>query len=191
MEQQIKKDIFISYKNDGSGNQFANRLCQDLEKIGYSVYFNPNEERTHSFPERLKTAVSNCKDFILILSAGCLEQLKNHESIDWVREELLTAKQAGKHIIPITMDGVELPKNADDMPNDLRFLPHIDAIKFPEQYAVSPLEVLQGVLKARKNSFDYYKDTFNSNPDYCIHQDYQALLEKAQNGDESAMYELE
>ena len=66
MEKHIKKDIFISYKNDGSGNQFAARLCQDLEKMGYSVYFNSHEERTHSFPERLKTTVKDCRDFILI-----------------------------------------------------------------------------------------------------------------------------
>lgn len=33
----INKDIFISYKNDGSGNQFASRLSRDLEEFGYSV----------------------------------------------------------------------------------------------------------------------------------------------------------
>ena len=62
MENKQKKDIFISYKNDGSGNQFANRLCRDLEESGYSVYFNSNEERAHSFPERIKNAVVECKD---------------------------------------------------------------------------------------------------------------------------------
>jgi len=31
-----QKDIFISYKNDGSGNQFASRLFRDLEEMGYS-----------------------------------------------------------------------------------------------------------------------------------------------------------
>ena len=101
------KDIFISYKNDGSGNHFANRLCQDLESIGYSVYFNPNEERAVSFPERLKTAVSNCKDFILVLSAGCLEQLKENKKTDWVREEILTAREQKKHIIPILLENVK------------------------------------------------------------------------------------
>lgn len=51
MDHLVKKDIFISYRNDGSGNQFANRLCSDLENLGYSVYFNSNEERSLSFPE--------------------------------------------------------------------------------------------------------------------------------------------
>lgn len=190
MDIQLKKDIFISYKNDGSGNQFATRLCQDLEKMGYSVYFNSNEERAHSFPERLKNAVSSCKDFILILSRGCLEQLKRHDAVDWVREEILTAKSCEKHIVPILMEGVELPRNADEMPEDLRFLPLIDAIRFPEQYVESPFFVLLKVLKSGSDGRDVYKDTFNSNPDYRVEADFQEKLTKAKDGDIRAMYEV-
>ena len=189
MEKHIKKDIFISYKNDGSGNQFAARLCQDLEKMGYSVYFNSNEERAHSFPERLKTAVAECRDFILILSAGCLAQLKQHDTVDWVREELLTARKHGKHIVPILMEGVDLPKYAEEMPEDLRFLPHIDAIRFPEQYADSPLLVLMGALRAGNDGKDYYKDIFNGNLRFNVAADYAGCLEKAKAGDIRAMYE--
>ena len=47
---ELKKDIFISYRNDDSGNQFASRLCRDLDELGYSVYFNPNETRGNNFP---------------------------------------------------------------------------------------------------------------------------------------------
>lgn len=189
MEKQVKKDIFISYKNDGSGNHFAARLCQDLEKMGYSVYFNSNEERGVNFPERLKTAVAGCRDFILVLSKGCLEQLKRHEEIDWVREEILTARKHEKHIVPILMEGVDLPKNAADMPEDLRFLPAIDAIRFPEQYVESPFLVLMGVLKAGHDGKDYYKDIFNGNPRFNVAQDRAAVLEKAEAGDIRAMYE--
>lgn len=190
MDSQVKKDIFISYKNDGSGNQFSNRLCQDLEKMGYSVYFNSNEERSHSFPERLTAAIRQCKDFVLVLSQGCLEQLKRHDQVDWVREELLTARKYGKHIIPILMDGVELPKNANDMPEDLRFLPYIDAIHFPEKYVESPFFVLLGVLDATNDGQDIYKDTFSSNPRYSITQDLAEKLKAADAGDVSAMYDV-
>ena len=190
MEQSVRRDIFISYKNDGSGNQFANRLCKDLEDAGYSVYFNSNEERTQNFPDRLKNAIQGCNDFILILSKGCMEQLISHNSIDWVREEVLTAYHEGKHIIPILMDDVELPRNAADMPEDLQFLPHIDALKFPEQYLTSPFSVLLGVLRSRKNSTSKYRDTFNSNPLYDVKCDFVNLLQLANNGDIEAMYEV-
>ena len=73
--EQINKDIFISYKNDVAGSNFAARLCSDLEKMGYSVYFNPNEQHAGSFPERLQEAVSNCKDFLLVLTQSCLDQI--------------------------------------------------------------------------------------------------------------------
>lgn len=189
MQVGVKKDIFISYKNDGSGNQFATRLWQDLESSGYSVFFNSKEERARSFPERLKTAIHDCKDFVLVLSAGCLEQLKRNESVDWVREEILTAKNCGKHIVPILMEGVELPKDANEMPEELRFLPYIDALRFPEQYMTSPFSELQKVVIARQDGKDLYKDAFNSNPLYRVTEDFNETLRRAKEGDVEAMYE--
>ncbi len=50
------KDIFLSYRNDGSGQNFAARLEKDLSDVGYSVYFNPNEMGASDFPERLRRA---------------------------------------------------------------------------------------------------------------------------------------
>lgn len=53
----MTKDIFISYKNDGEGNNFSARLKQDLEKEGYAVYFNSHEQIPGAFPERLENAI--------------------------------------------------------------------------------------------------------------------------------------
>ena len=184
------KDIFISYKNDGIGNQFAYRLVADLEKIGYSVYFNPHEQRSGNFPERLRLAVNNCQDFILILSPGCLEQLKRNEEIDWVREEILTAREAGKPIIPLLIEGTKLPKHAEEMPETLRFLPFVDAIVFPEDYVSSPFSKLQKEFRSRPNTNQPYKGAFNSNPDFDVDEDFKAVLAAAENGDADAMYEL-
>ncbi len=97
------KDIFISYKNDGEGNNFAARLYSDLNNLGYDVYYNPNEQHAGSFPDRLREAVESCKDFLLVVTQACLEQLIRHDKIDWVREELLTAYRSGKNIIPLLM----------------------------------------------------------------------------------------
>ena len=186
----MAKDIFISYKNDGSGNKFAARLSQDLENFGYSVYFNSREEHATNFPERLRTAVEGCKDFILVLSKGCLEQLKRNDSVDWIREEVLTAKRTGKHIIPILIENAALPKDADEMPEELRFLPHIDALSFPEQYLSSPFSELQHIVYSKQVGKSKFRDEFNSNPEYDISADYQSLFEKANAGDIQAMYEF-
>lgn len=187
---QIKKDIFISCRYDGSGNQFASRLCQDLESLGYSVYYDANESYAHSFPEHIREAIISCKDFILILSAGCLERLIRNDPVDWVRDEIMTAREHDKPIIPILMDNVSFPSDAEIMPEILQFLPHIPAIRFPEHYIQSPFSLLVNKLNAGQDGGDVYKDVFNSNPSYDVHADYEQTLAAAQNGDVEAMYTL-
>ena len=103
MFTQNKKDIFISYRNDDSGNHFASRLCRDLDEMWYSVYFNPNEDRGHSFPDRLKTAVSQCKDFVLIVSKGCLAGLKNSSPLIFLLSTLFSQKSAFLHPLVILL----------------------------------------------------------------------------------------
>lgn len=188
--QKIKKDIFISCRYDGSGNQFANRLSQDLEAMGYSVYYDANESYAHSFPEHIREAVISCKDFILILSVGCLERLIRNDPIDWVRDEILTAKEYDKPIIPILMDNVSFPADSEIMPENLQFLPHIPAIRFPEKYIQSPFSILVGRLNAGQDGAETYKNVFNSNPHYRVHEDYAKILQAAQDGDVKAMYEM-
>lgn len=173
-----KKDVFISYKNDVAGNSFAARLCKDLESMGYDVYFNPNEQHAGSFPDRLRDAVENCTDFLLILTQSCLEQLKRFDKIDWVREELLCAKDREKNIIPLLMPGVFMPKDKDEMPEPLRFLPDIDAISISEPYDKSPLESLFGWIEARPSRKDVHRDTYNSNFNRRIDEDFRVAAEK-------------
>ena len=92
----MNKDVFISYRNDGEGNNFAARLFEALDAKDYSVYFNSNEQHSGSFPDRLKNAIENCKDFILIVSAGCLEGLRQARESDWVRSEVPYAQENQK-----------------------------------------------------------------------------------------------
>lgn len=186
----MSKDIFISYRNDGCSNQFAHRLANDLTGLNYSVYFNPNEQHSDCFPERLKNAVKDCKDFILVLSPGCIERLQRDDDIDWVRKEILTAKENGKHIIPVLVDGAVMPSRPEDMPENLSFLPYVDAVRLPDEYKDSPFTALLGGLKAKQDGRDLYKDAFNSNPDYSVDQVFCQLSERAKAGDIEAMYEL-
>ncbi len=186
----MAKDIFISYRNDGCSNQFAHRLASDLEDLGYSVYFNPNEQQSDSFPDRLKNAVKSCKDFILVLSPASMERLQRNDEIDWVREEILAAKESGKHIIPVLVEGAVMPSRQEDMPEKLRFLPYVDAIKLPDEYKRSPFTSLLGGLLSKQDGLDSYKDAFNSNPDYRVDQVFEQLLNDANAGSLEAMYEL-
>lgn len=189
MKGREKKDIFISYRNDGEGNNFAVRLKEDLEREGYTVYFNSHEQNAGVFPERLKNAVLNCKDFILILSGGCLKQLLSNNKIDWVREELLCAKTAGKNIIPVIIGNIEMPGDKTDLPEQIQFLADLEAVYLPEQYIQSPFHKLLAMFKAVPVEGEYQYSA-NSNPNYDVHADFCATLEKAKSGDTKAMYEV-
>lgn len=184
------KDIFISYKNDGEGNNFAARLCENLEKLGYDVYYNPNEQHAGSFPERLRKSVGNCRDFLLIVTQSCLDQLIKNEKVDWVREELLTAHENNKNIIPLLMPGVTMPKDKAIMPAELQFLPDADAISMTKTYDRSPLSFLLDWMESQPANHGDYKHVYQSNDEYDVNDDFRKTLELAQNGDPKAMYEI-
>lgn len=191
-DQADIKDIFISYKNDGIGNIFASKICADLESRGFSVYYNKEKQRSGSFPKRIRFFAANCKDFLLLVSAGCLEQLLRHEKVDWIREELLTAKDCGRKIIPLLMPGVSMPKDKDIFSEDLRFLPDCDSIALPDPtdtYDRSPLEFLISWMDSKPER-EPHKRTSNSNPAYDVHADFLATLQRAKEGDIEAMYEV-
>ena len=183
------KDIFISYKNDGEGNHFAARLCEDLKHEGYSVYFNPDEGKTGNFPERLRKAIYACKDFVCIVTRGYMDDLKeNTDDVCWIRDELLCAKKYARHIVPILVNGASMPKNKLDMPENLRFFPDIDAFTFPEQYLISPFTMLTDALISVNNGTDDYRDVQCSNILIDPEQYISQIEEQAKSGDVEAMY---
>ena len=184
-----KKDIFISYR-EADGTDFAVRLSEDLKRFGYSVYFNPEEKRSGSFPDQIREAIRECKDFLLILSRACLDRLMQDGEVDWVRTELLTAWEYHKNIIPILVDDVKMPPVSGDIPESIGFLPTLKALSFSRQYMNSPFNELEKAVVSSPDGIFLYRDAFNSNPDYDIAQDYGALLRKAEEGDVGAMYEL-
>lgn len=186
----MERDVFISYKKDNAGNNFANRLKANLESMGYSVYFNADENGGDVFPEEIRLAIEGCKDFVLIVSQQCLEQLKTNGKIDWVREEILIAKKSDKHIVPILMEGVRMPKDKEDMPECLRFLPDINGLEMPEVYDVSPLDKLVSSFKSKPEKDDVFRDTSNSNPLFKLNSSIAELEEQSDNGSREAMYEL-
>ena len=184
-----KKDIFISYKNDGVGNNFATRLVNDLRSSGYSVYFNPDEAKGGNFPVRLKNAIEECKDFVCIVTSEYIKNLYSDNELCWVREELLCAKNNKKNIIPILVNGTTMPSNSADTPEELRFFSQIDAYTFPEQYIKAPFNVFCLALHSRNDGIDSYRDVYNSNPNFNPDDILAEILKEAKNGSIEAAYQ--
>ena len=191
VSQKKCNDIFISYRNDGEGNNFAARLFETLSSKNYSVYFNSNEQHSGSFPDRLKEAIEKCIDFVLIVSHGCLDGLKTRRETDWVRAEVLYAYKIGKRITPVYIGKADVP-NSDvwkDYPNEIRFLFSLQSVYLPERFEISPISDLLSKFVS-KPSKEIYRDIANSNKEYDLHKDFIETLKKAEAGDTEAMFEI-
>ena len=183
----MKKDIFISYRNDGIGNNFATRITNDLRQKGYSVYFNPDEARSGDFPERLERAIEECKDFICVVTEEYLANLIANNKICWIREELLCAKRNGKNIVPLLVNGAKMPNDSETLVEELRFFPKIDAFVFPEQYISSPFSLLCGILLSKNDGTNGFRDVDKSSNIFDPDLSLEDEIKKAQNGDEKSM----
>ena len=106
-------DIFISYRREG-GKNFARILKPELEKRGFQdrVFLDFDELKDGKFDKRIMDAIDSAPIFIIILSDGCLDRCVNED--DWVRQEILHALEANKHIIPVVCD-----KSFRDFPIDI------------------------------------------------------------------------
>ena len=188
----MNKDIFISYKTGGTGSNFSSNLKRKLDDLGYSVYFNPHEERSNDFREKLKKAVLGCTDFIIVLNNKCMEQLSKNNIDDYIRFEILIAKENDKNIIPIYIDNINIAEWYGKMPEELEFILYIDGITVYDEdyYDMSPFDRIRNEIKSIPEKEDLYRDTYNSNLEYDIVQDFNNTLANAKSGDLKAMYEV-
>lgn len=186
-------DIFISFRNDPEGKAIGRTIKSLLEKNNYSVYYNPDEQNGDTFPEELRDAILNCKDFVLIMSKGCLERLLINLPTDWLREEIVMAHEYKKHIIPILIDGTELPADDSAWPESIRFLFYVNYIVFPadtDRYSEPPVRFLESKLRSLPERGDRFRDAYNSNPKYDVMAKFRLAEESAKTGDPDALYEL-
>lgn len=188
-------DIFISYRNDLQGQTIGRAIKEALESQNYSVYFNPDERTGDSFPIELENAILNCKDFILLMTRGCLERLLKDLTKDWVRNEILLAHKNNKHVIPILLDDAILPDDDTEWPEELRFLHYYNYVRFPTDpdiISYSPIAIMKNKhpLRSRPEKGEIYRNLYNSNSSYDVNENFQSLLKKADSGEADILYEL-
>lgn len=107
MEHQY--DIFISYRRKDrfdrtTGTAYARNIQQTLEANGYKgrVFFDHNNMEPEDFEKIILSAIRCAKVFILILTKDSMLRCANKE--DWVRREILEAKQHNLKILIINME---------------------------------------------------------------------------------------
>lgn len=107
--QQERFDIFISYKRKSLPT--ANNLYYRLTTRGYSTFFDLEEMGRDNFNVQLLNYIENAKDVFVILEEGSLDgcQKENWEKEDWFCHEIAFALEKKKNIIPILLNGYQMP----------------------------------------------------------------------------------
>jgi len=117
-------DVFLSYRRDG-GETMAILLRDRLTAKGYRVFLDVESLNSGSFNEKLLHVISECTDFIVVLSKGSLERCANEG--DWVRVEIAHALAKKKNIVPIMLRSFEWPASLPDDIDELRIQNGVNA----------------------------------------------------------------
>ena len=146
-------DIFISYRRKGAGAGVAGELQAKLENLGYKVFLDVDKIGSGQFPEQIKQAITECKDFLLVLAPGTLDRCVDEE--DWVRREILMAQDLNKNIIGIGLPGFIMPEE-EALPVPLRSLATRQVFLWTHEYRAASFEkiaenLISTKLKKKKN----------------------------------------
>jgi hypothetical protein len=136
MTKKSKKfEVFISYRRKG-GYDTAKLIYDRLRMDGYSVSFDIDTLVNGNFDTELEQRVTDCKDFLLVLSPGIFDRfLKTDPDYDpendWVRREIACAIKTKKNIVPLAMEGFVFPKT---LPDDVKEVNQKNAIDLYQKY---------------------------------------------------------
>lgn len=138
-------DVFISYRRDGGFHEVQN-IRNFLEARGLSVFVDLQKIHSGEFGEQIYEAIDGSRNVIVVLSAGSIERCTKED--DWCRREIVRAVRAGKHIIPLWLNGFEWPKGYKKrLPEEVRRLKKLQAVEESRNYFDATMERLLLELK--------------------------------------------
>src|SRR5262245_57936288 len=112
-------DVFISYRRT-SGSDLAQLVCRGLERFGFRVFLDVDGLNSGPFDESLLREIERARDFVLLLTPGCLDRSCT-EPDDWVRREVAHALLKDRNIVLLAVPGFEFPPQ-DRLPEDIAAL---------------------------------------------------------------------
>ena len=124
-----KYDVFISYRRknaDGNdeGTHIARTIKLSLDLLMQNTdsccFFDYSNMSNEDFPTRILNTIASAKVFVCVLTKNAMQRCENEE--DWVRREILQAKQCGLKIIFINPDGQFTGDYPSKFPKELDFV---------------------------------------------------------------------
>lgn len=124
-------DAFISYRRVG-GSELAWTLQTILTKqYGKTVFLDVENLKNGRFDTQLKGNLEISRNLVLILSPGSLDRCTNPG--DWVRQEIMTAFELNKNIIPVMTAGFDFD-SFGNLPEDIARLAGQNGVLLKHEY---------------------------------------------------------
>lgn len=143
--------IFISYRRDGS-DAHARIIYDKLKNLGYRVFLDFESLFSGGFRKNVINAIRGCNDFIVLIPNGGLDRCNSDEN-DLFREEIKTALESDKNVIPVFVNGFKMP-NYSDLPEDIAPITECNGIDCSMEYFDAVFE------KICRNLFSTPQDEF-------------------------------
>ena len=145
-EGKEKYDIFLSYRRQGGGD-FAHLLKLSLTAMGLTVFLDIDNLGSGSFDKKLLQHMLSSKNVVLVWTKGCMDRFLDGKdySQDFVAKEYLFALKNKMNILPIYKEDFEFP-NEERLPEELRPILLINALKFVSEYREASLEKIKNQL---------------------------------------------
>jgi hypothetical protein len=129
--------VFISYRRSDTTGE-AGRLADSLENLlGAACVFRDADDipAGEDFAGVLKRELADTQVTVVLIGKKWLAELNSRldkPAPDFVRIEIATALRLGKRVIPVLLQGAELP-TAESLPDDLRALVNRQALSLRDE----------------------------------------------------------
>lgn len=136
----MKFDIYISYKRHRK--EAAALLYYQLINRGYSAFYDLAQMRRDNFDEQIYRHIEGANDVFVFLDETSLNACKNGTwRDDWFCKEIIHALKLKKNIIPVLLDGYEMPDDRT-LPKELKQLTKKHAPEYSLSYIDAYIDLL-------------------------------------------------
>ncbi len=126
----------ISYRREG-GSFLARAVYQAIKDRGHQIFLDVDGLGVGDFTEQLRENIENSPALILLLTHGALDRCCL-DSEDFVRCEILHAREHGKKIIPVLVQNFQFPK----LPPELDFVRVLQGVPVFDEFFEATIDKL-------------------------------------------------
>ena len=147
--KQKRRSIFISYRRDDSSG-FSGWIAEGLiRKFGRRCVFIDVDSIApgESFPQRLELALSQSAVVLVVIGSKWMADPRLGDPKDFVHQEVVGALNAGIKVIPVLVNGVNMPAKTS-LPENLRELADKQAISMRHQSWPTDMTALVKAVRA-------------------------------------------